>query len=137
MSTEAALLTRILEQGIPEWVRELGLRLVDAGDGEVVLALPVTARLVHAGGVLCGQAVMAAADTSMLLAVASRLGELRPMTTVQLATNFLRAVPGGAGELRVVGRVLRAGNRLVYGEVELLDSDGRLAAHSTSTYTLL
>ncbi len=118
-------------------MRELGLRLVDAGDGEVVLALPVTARLVHAGGVLCGQAVMAAADTSMLLAVASRLGELRPMTTVQLATNFLRAVPGGAGELRVVGRVLRAGNRLVYGEVELLDSDGRLAAHSTSTYTLL
>ena len=130
-------LTRILDSVVADWVRELDLRLLDARSGEVVLALPVAPKHVHGGGVLCGQTMMAASDTAMVLAVASQLGGFRPMTTVQLATSFLRPIAGDSGEARVVARVLRLGKSLVFGEIEVLDADGRLAAHSTTTYALL
>ena len=86
------------------------------------------------GGVLCGQAVMAAADTAMILAIATQLGGFKPMTTVQLQTSFLRTIPGDAGSVRVVARVLRRGRKLVFGEVHLSDAHGALAAHATTTY---
>lgn len=134
---EASLQTALREVLAP-WVRELDLRLLAATEGEVQLALPVAPRHVHGGGVLCGQTLMAAADSAMVLAVMTRLGGFRPMTTVQLQTSFLRAVPGTAGsEVKVVARVLRMGKTLIFGEVHLFGADGQLAAHATTTYALL
>ena len=130
-------LQELLRTMVSPWVTELDLRLLEARPGEVVLALPVAPRLVHGGGVLCGQAMMAAADTAMVLAISSRLGGFRPMTTVQLQTSFLRPIAGDSGEARLVARVLRLGKSLVFGEIELLDAAGRLAAHATTTYALL
>ena len=133
----AELLARTLAERFAPWVREIGLELLEAHDGEVRLRLPVTAPHVHGGGVLCGQTMMAAADTSMVLAAMTTIGDFRPMTTVQLQTSFLRPVPGDAGEVAVVARVLRMGRQLVFGEIEIQDRDGRLVAHATTTYALL
>lgn len=119
------------------WVRELDLRVVEARDGEVVLALPVAAKHVHEGGVLCGQTMMAACDSAMVLAVMTKLGGFKPMTTVQLQTSFIRPVAGNSGTARVIARVLRMGKNLVFGEIQLLDAEHRLAAHATTTYALL
>ncbi len=120
-----------------EWVRELDLRVLEARAGEVTLVLPVTRKHVHEGGVLCGQTMMAAADTAMVLAVMTRLGGFKPMTTVQLQTSFLRPIAGSSGAARVVARVLRMGKSLVFGEVQVLNADDELAAHATTTYALL
>lgn len=119
------------------WVRELALELESAQQGEVRLRLPVTPRHVHGGGVLCGQTLMAACDTAMVLAVMTHLGEFRPMTTVQLQTSFLRPVPGDAGTVGVQARVLRMGRQLVFGEVEVHRPGAGLVAHATTTYALL
>lgn len=119
------------------WVRELGLVLIDALPGEATLEMPVAPLLVHGGGVLCGQAMMAACDTAMVMAVMTRLGGFRPMTTVQLQTSFLRPVAGDAGSVKLLARVLRLGKNLVFGEVQLFDGKGQLAAHATTTYALL
>ena len=127
-------LQALLDEVVAPWVADLRLQVQQ---GEVVLALPVTSRHVHGGGVLCGQTMMAAADTAMVLAVISQLGEFRPMTTVQLQTSFLRPIPGNAGNARVVARVLRMGRKLVFGEIEILDPRGELAAHATTSYALL
>lgn len=131
------MLNAALSQVFADWVRELDLRVLEARAGEVVLTLPITPRHVHEGGLLCGQTMMATADTAMVLAIMTRLGGFKPMTTVQLQTSFLRPVAGSAGALRVVARVLRMGRKLVFGEVQLLDADGELAAHATTTYALL
>ena len=146
MSVSAPFDTAFLEDALvnvfAEWVRLLELRLLEARPGEVVLALPVTARHVHAGNVMSGQTLMAAADTAMVLAVMSQLGEFRPMTTVQMNTSFLRPVAADAGSARVTARVLRMGKSLVFGEVHIHVPDAKrdedvLAAHATTTYALL
>jgi uncharacterized protein (TIGR00369 family) len=127
----------ILGTVVAPWVAELDLRLDEALLGEVRLTLPVAPKHVHGGGVLCGQSMMAAADTAMILAICTHLGEFKPMTTVQLQTSFLRPIPGDVGTARVVARVLRMGRKLVFGEIEILDARGELAAHATTTYALV
>ncbi len=136
-ATLAAVLQTTLDGVFADYVRRLELRLLDATPGEVTLALPVKAEHVHGGGVMCGQTMMSAADSAMVLAVTSKLGEFKPMTTVQLQTSFLRPIPGDAAEAKVVARVLRMGRNLVFGEIEVLDAKGQLAAHATTTYALL
>src|SRR5258707_15879320 len=106
------------------WVRELDLEVRATTEDGVTLALPVHARHVHAGGVVCGQTLMAAADTALVLAISHKLGGFRPQTTVQLQTSFLRPVGRDVPEGTVVARILKSGRSLVFGEVTLRLPDG-------------
>ena len=119
------------------WVRELELEVRATTADGVTLALPVHARHVHAGGVMCGQTLMAAADTALVLAISHQLGGFRPQTTVQLQTSFLRPVGKDVAEVSVEARILKAGRSLVFGEVTLRLPDGQVAAQATSTSALL
>ena len=132
-----AELQALYAQVFADWVRELELEVRAVADDGVMLALPVRARHVHAGGVVCGQTLMAAADTALVLAISHRLGGFRPQTTVQLQTSFLRAVGRDVAEVAVEARILKAGRSLVFGEVTLRLPDGQVAAHATSTSALL
>ena len=119
------------------WVRELDLEVRATTADSVTLALPVHARHVHAGGLMCGQTLMAAADTALVLAISHKLGGFRPQTTVQLQTSFLRPVGKDVAEVLVEARILKSGRSLVFGEVTLRLPDGQVAAHATSTSALL
>ena len=134
---DAAALQATLDRLAADYVNRLGLRVESVEPGQVTLSLPVSAEIVHAGGVVCGQAIMAAADTAMLVAMIAQLGEFRPMTTVQLQTSFVRPVPKEAASVAIVARVLRHGKSLSYGDVEFQTADGKLVAHATTTYALL
>jgi uncharacterized protein (TIGR00369 family) len=136
-TVDTAMLEQLLETVLAPWVRQLALHVVRACPGEVVLGLPVTPQHVHAGNVLCGQTLMAAADTAMVLAVASKLGKFAPMTTVQLQTSFLRPVPADTTSVLVAATVLRLGRTMAFGEIRMTTPDGALAAHATTTYLLL
>lgn len=141
MNTEdVSLIERLqadLDKVAAPYVKRLGLRVIEADASQVVLALPLTGEVVHGGGVLCGQAILAAADTSMILAVSAALGGFKPMTTVQLQTSFVRPVPGEVAEVRITCALLRRGKSLSFGDIRVTTPDGKLAAHATTTYALL
>ena len=120
-----------------DYVKRLDLRVSAVRPGEIDVVLPVAAELVHGGGVVCGQAIMAAVDTAMVLAMIADLGEFRPMTTVQLQTSFLRPIPGETREVLLTARILRRGKSLAFGEISVRTPDGKLAAQATTTYALL
>lgn len=140
-TVDRKLIEDALRDVFADWVDLLELRLIDVRPGEVVLALPVTPRHVHSGNVVSGQTLMAAADTAMVLAVISKVGSFRPMTTVQLQTTFLRPVAADAGEARVTATVLRMGRTMAFGDIRIttVDKAGAyaLAAHATTSYALL
>jgi uncharacterized protein (TIGR00369 family) len=125
----------LLDSILAPWVRELALAPERTGEDTVTLRLPYSEALRHAGGVVCGQVFMAAADTAMVVAISHVLGGFKPMTTVSLNTSFMRPVK--TGDVLVTAKVLRRGRNLVFGEIELRDAEGELAAHATTTYTLL
>ena len=130
-------LNAVLDEVTAPFVKRLGLVVTGVEADRVTLHMPVTPDLVHAGGVVCGQALMAAADTAMIVAVAAGAGGFRPMTTVQLQTSFLKPVPRDCLEVLVVCTLLRRGRSLAFGEIALQTPDGTLAAHATTTYALL
>jgi uncharacterized protein (TIGR00369 family) len=118
------------------WVQALGLRVQDFGPGEVTLRLPQNPELSRVGGMVCGQALMAAADTAMVLAIVTQLGNQRPMTTVQLNTSFLK--PLANQDALVTARVIRAGKSLVFGEIDIVAAgDGKSVCRASTTYALL
>ena len=118
------------------WVQDLGLR-ADGFDGQsVTLRLPCHPQLSRVGGMLCGQAMMAAADTAMALALINHFGEFRPCTTVQMNSSFLKPLAGQ--DALVQARVLRAGKSLAFGEIDIRGADdGKSVCRASVTYALL
>ncbi|HXZ09577.1 MAG TPA: PaaI family thioesterase [Paraburkholderia sp.] len=125
----------LLDRVLAPWVRALALSPVKVDEESATLRLPFSGELRHAGGVICGQVFMAAADTAMVVAISAALGGFKPMTTVSLNISFMRAVR--KGDVLITARVLRLGRNLVFGEVELFDDEDRMAVHATTTYALL
>jgi uncharacterized protein (TIGR00369 family) len=131
---------QVLESALGEyfapWVQALGLRLEAFDADSVTLRLPQNAQLSRVGGMLCGQAMMAAADTAMVLALINQFGQFRPCTTVQMNTSFLK--PLSNQDALVQARVLRAGKSLAFGEIDIRGvDDGKSASRATVTYALL
>ena len=118
------------------WVQALCLQ-VDAFDSKsVTLRLPQNTQLSRIGGMLCGQAMMAAADSAMVLALINHFGEFRPCTTVQMSSSFLKPLSGQ--DALIQARVIRAGKSLAFGEIDILGADdGKSVSRFTTTYALL
>jgi len=125
----------ILRDNFAPWVQALGLVVETCDSSQARLRLPFSQSLVRVGGTICGQAMMSAADTAMVIAICASLGGFRPMATVSQNTSFMRAVAGA--DVEVVARVLKPGRTLVFGEISMRAvGDERLAVHVTTTYML-
>jgi uncharacterized protein (TIGR00369 family) len=128
-----------LQAALPEyfapWVQALNLRVEASEGSRVTLRLPLNDQLSRIGGMLCGQVMMAAADTAMVLALMQHLGEFRPCTTVQMNTSFLKPLSNQDGI--ITAAVLRAGKLLAFGEIDICGADGKSVCRATTTYALL
>jgi acyl-coenzyme A thioesterase PaaI-like protein len=137
MPASLELLQSALGDYFAPWVQALHLKVesFDAS-GQVMLRLPLSSQLTRVGDMVCGQAMMAAGDTAMVLALMALWGEFRPCTTVQMSTSFLKPLAGQDGLVRA--QVLRAGESLAFGEIEIVGvNDKKSACRLSTTYALL
>lgn len=125
-----------LTQYFAPWVQALELVVVSCDVDSVTLRLAQHAQLARVGGMVCGQAMMAAADTCMVLALMQHWGKFKPCTTVQMNTSFIRPLTGQDG--MVQARVIRCGKTLAFGEIDIRGaSDDRSVCRASTTYALL
>jgi uncharacterized protein (TIGR00369 family) len=130
------ILQSALAEYFAPWVQALGLKVEGFDADSVTLRLPQDPQLSRVGGMLCGQAMMAAADTAMVLALVNHFGEFRPCTTVQMNSSFLK--PLSNQDALVQARVVRAGKSLAFGEIDIRGAaDGKSASRASVTYALL
>ncbi|GAA2411910.1 PaaI family thioesterase [Nonomuraea africana] len=126
----------ILKDYFAPWVQDLGLTVEEVGDHRAVLRLPWSGRLAREGGALSGQAMMAAADTATVVAVAAARGAFVPMTTVQQSTTFQRPVMGA--DVLVSARLTKLGRTLAFCEITLTaEGAGEPAAVASTVYAVL
>ena len=126
----------LLDEVTAPWVRDLGLRVTSVGAAQSRFHLPFSDRLTRDAGMICGQAIVAAADTAMIAAVTAAIGSYAPITTVDIASRFLRPLGNEGGDVTV--DILKAGRRLIVGRITITDrASGKLAADLTSTYARL
>ena len=126
----------ILEENFADWVRDLDLTVVETGPDSVVMHIAFSPRLCRIGGIVCGQALIAAADTAMVLALASAQGGMRPMTTVDLTGNFMRPIKDE--DVRLTAVVKRLGKTLAFCTTDIAGTaTDKPAAFATGTYAIL
>lgn len=138
--------TRVLGDVFAPWVQDLNLSIegfdfappTEAADWQpgAILRMPFSERLCRNGGIVCGQALMAFADTSMVIANLAANKGYRPMTTVDQTTHFMRAVT--ASDVLADARVVRLGRTMSFGRVTLLSAaDNRPVAMVSSAFAML
>jgi len=66
-------------------------------------------------------------------AVHSTLPEGRGYTTLEIKVNLVRAITQTVGALRAEARIVHAGRQAATAEGRLVDGEGRLYAHGTTT----
>lgn len=81
---------------------------------------------------MCGQAVMALADTLMIFPVLAATGRRKDMATLDMSTQFLR--PLKSAEAKVVAKVIQLGRTAIRGVVDLYDEHDKHCATSTVCY---
>jgi uncharacterized protein (TIGR00369 family) len=138
---------RVLGDVFAPWVQDLGLSIErvecdpppgTAADWQpgAVLRMAFSERLCRHGGIVCGQALMALADTSMVIAILAANRGYRPMTTVDQTTHFMRAV--AQSEVLADARVVRLGRTMSFGRVTLSSAaDNKPVAMVSSAFAML
>jgi len=132
---------RILDDVFAPWIRDLAIAVEDIapsanGDPGAILRMPFSTRLCRDNGVVCGQALMAFADTAMVIAMVTAGGGYRPMTTVDQTTHFMRAV--ASSDVLADARVVRLGRTMSFGRVTLTAArDGKPVAMVSSAFAML
>ena len=135
MALTAADAEALLRDKFAPWVQALGLTVDAIEGGSVVLRMKFGAHVTRVGGIVCGQSLMALADTATVLAISSALGEFRDMATVDQTTSFMRPIANA--DVIAKARILKLGRSLVFGEVAIYpDGSDKLAANVTTTYAL-
>ena len=127
---------RVLNENFAAWILELAPRIEEVRPDRVRLVVPASERLCRQGGIMCGQALISAADTAMVLAVSAARGGYGPMTTVDLTVNYMRPVIGADAVLEA--KIMRLGKSLAFATTEIAESKGgKTAAFATGTFALL
>jgi uncharacterized protein (TIGR00369 family) len=138
---------RVLGEVFAPWVQDLGLSIAkleiappsgapaDWQPG-ATLRMAFSERLCRAGGIVCGQALMALADTAMVIAILAANRGFRPMTTVDQTTHFLKAV--ASSDVLADARVVRLGRTMSFGRVTLSSAaDNKPVAMVSSAFAML
>jgi len=114
------------------FVELLDLRLESAGEGKARMRMPFRAEITNGAGGVHGGAIVSLCDTCFYVALASIYGREQETTTAALACNFLAAARP-PDDLIAEAKVLKAGRRIVYGEV-MVYSGEVLVAHATLNF---
>ncbi|MGE0386840.1 MAG: PaaI family thioesterase [Gammaproteobacteria bacterium] len=113
----------------------IGWSLTEVERGRVTLALDPGEHLFNPH-VLHGGVFSTLLDSATACAVISTLTEDQACTSLEIKTNFLRAVAPGSGTILCEGRVIHAGRRSAVAEAEVFDGGGKKYARATATFLI-
>jgi uncharacterized protein (TIGR00369 family) len=137
---------RVLGDVFAPWIKDLELSVevfefeppatIPDWQPGAILRMPFSERLCRNGGMVCGQALMAFADTAMVIANLAANRGYRPMTTVDQTTHFMRAVM--SSDVLAEARVVRLGRTMSFGRVTLSSAaDHKPVAMVSSAFAML
>ena len=115
----------------------MGLRVTEIAYDRSLLVLDIEDHHLQLRGTVAGGVMASLVDTATFWAAVVRTPADAGVANVNLALNYLEAVPRNARRLVAEGRCLRPGRSLSYAEASVRDEQGRLVAHGTSTVMTL
>jgi uncharacterized protein (TIGR00369 family) len=121
----------------PPIAQTLGFRLVEAERGHAVFECKPAEYHYNPIGIVHAGLAMTLMDSAMGLAFVTTLSEPVGWTTLEVKSNFTRALTVETGVVRCAGSVIHGGRRVATTEARIEDAERRLCAHGTSTILVL
>lgn len=121
----------------PPISKALDFRIIDAGPGRAVFAC--TPQMMHYNpiGSVHGGLAGTLLDSCMSCAVMTCLEKGSGYTTLEYRVHLVRGMSDKTGPVRAEGRVVHSGKRTATAEGRIVDANGTLYAHGTTTCLII
>jgi uncharacterized protein (TIGR00369 family) len=132
-------LQAILDEQLPAppIARTLSFWLTEIGDGVAVFEGDAGPHLLNPLGIVHGGWAMTLIDSAAGCAAHTLLPAGASYATIETKANFSRPIAEDAGRVRAEGRAIGRGRRIISCEARVVDAQGRILAHGTSTLIVL
>lgn len=117
----------------PPMAETLGFGAIEVEEGRATFAIEPAFFHYNLSGVAHGGLVLTLLDSAMGCAVHSTLRPGVAYTTLEVKANFVRPLTASSGHVRCTGTVVHGGRTVATAEGRVVDADGKLYAHGTST----
>lgn len=111
--------------------QELGMKVLEWGEGSAVVALDVGARLQNRRAVAHGGVVASLADMALSLAWRSAAPDRTAAGTINLNVNFIAPA---VGTLTAEGRLMRLTGGCAFCDAQIRDAEGALVATAQGAF---
>jgi len=111
----------------------MGFALAEAEPGQAIFKVTPGEQHYNPIGAVQGGLAAAVLDGAMGCAVQSMLPAGVGYTTVELHINYIRPITLDSGPLTGIGKIIHSGRRVATAEGRLVDANGKLYAHGTTT----
>jgi uncharacterized protein (TIGR00369 family) len=137
--TGRQILQAIIDRKIPAppIARTLSFWLVEVGDGTCVFEGDTGSHLLNPLGGVHGGWALTLIDSAAGCAGHTLLPAGVSYASIETKANFTRPIKDDTGRVRAEGRVVTHGRQIMTAEARVLDADGRILAHGTSTMMVL
>jgi uncharacterized protein (TIGR00369 family) len=113
----------------------MSMQLVSIEVDKALIELEASRSHLQPYGMVHGGVVATLIDTATFWAAFMRIPEDAGMVNIDLKLNYLKSFQEGL--LRATGTTIRSGQSISYAEAKIMDSEGELIAHGTSTLMTL
>jgi len=113
--------------------RTLGYDVVEVSNGRMVIACQPNEDHLNPSGTVHGGLSATLLDSCMGLAIWTTLEKGLAQTTLEFKITLVRPITPETGSIRAEGTVLNRGRRIGAAEGRIVDGQGKLLAHGTTT----
>jgi uncharacterized protein (TIGR00369 family) len=117
----------------PSIAGTLSFSLVEVGDGYAVFEGETGPHLLNPLGGVHGGWALTLIDSATGCAAHSMLPAGFGIATIETKANFTRPIQKDTGRVRTEARVVVRGRQIITAEARILDAEGRVLAHGSST----
>lgn len=115
----------------------MNFRIAELREGHAVFTVDPKEYHYNPIGVVHGGVAATLLDSAMGCAVHSTLPAGAGYTTLEIKVNFLRPMSEKTGEVRCEANIIHVGARTATAEGKIVDANGKLYAHGTTTCLIL
>jgi uncharacterized protein (TIGR00369 family) len=115
----------------------LSFWLTETGDGFAAFEAEPGTHLLNPRGAVHGGWALTLIDSAAGCAGYSLMPAGASYATIETKANLSRPITAETGRVRVEGRVVASGRRIISAEARVLSQDGKVLAHGTSTIMVL
>lgn len=107
--------------------------LAEVENGRVIFEGRPSGKFYNPLGTIHGGFITTLLDSAMACAIHTTLDAGKGSTSIEIKVNFVRPIFEKTGTLRAVGETVNVGRQIASAEGKLLDENGKLYAHGTTT----